>query len=111
MRVLVVEDDPEVAGMIRWCLELADGVLVDVYPSAEAVPTDDGWDAALVDWRLGEANGCEFAQRLRVERPGMTVVVWTADDFGASRDPKCRGCTVLPKPSPPSTIREALGIE
>ena len=80
VRVLVVDDEENIRRMVRMCLEAA-GHTVTLAPSAEAAiaaARRSPPEVALVDVRLGTADGLEVTRALRQEAPGTRVVMMTA---------------------------------
>ncbi|WP_426572508.1 response regulator transcription factor [Aquihabitans sp. McL0605] len=80
MRLLVVEDEPKLAGLLRRGLE-EDGYAVDVTGSgAEAVwfATEHAYDAILLDLGLEDVDGIEVCRRLRAGSRWSPIIVVTA---------------------------------
>jgi two-component system OmpR family response regulator len=82
VRVLVVEDEVKMAGLLKRGLE-EDGYAVDV----AATGTDALWqarefdyDAIVLDAMLPELDGFEVCRRLREDRRWMPVLMLTARD-------------------------------
>ena len=87
MRVLVVEDEPEMAGLLRRAL-VEEGYAVDVahtgdggYQHAVAV----AYDAIVLDVLLPGASGFEVCARLRRSGVWIPVLMLTARDAVADR--------------------------
>ncbi|HZS81398.1 MAG TPA: response regulator [Stellaceae bacterium] len=82
MRLLLVEDEPELSALIRNALERA-GFAVDLVPDlAEA---DDhlalaGYDAIVLDLALPDGDGLSLLRRLRAGGSNTPVLVLTARD-------------------------------
>jgi two-component system OmpR family response regulator len=82
VRVLVVEDDPKMAALIRRGLS-EDGVLVDAAPDGEdalwmAGSTD--FDAIVLDVMLPGIDGFETCRRLRADGVWTPILLLTARD-------------------------------
>ncbi len=112
MRVLVVDDEPNIRRTLRVALE-GDGHLVEEAVSGpEATRRAEGrpFDVALVDLRLGGESGLDLVEPLLAQSPRMAVVLITAHAsmetaLGAIR----RGAfDYLPKPFTPAQVRAVL---
>ncbi|HEY2766027.1 MAG TPA: response regulator transcription factor [Pseudonocardiaceae bacterium] len=87
MRVLVVEDEPKMAGLLRRGLA-EEGYAVDV-----ATDGPDGWgaavsrdyDAVVLDVMLPRLSGLEVCRRLRQGQVWVPVLMLTARDAVADR--------------------------
>lgn len=89
-RVLVVDDDPLAARQVAQVLGEELAHVVDVVTSvaaARAAAADNRFDAAVIGFRLGGADGNELAAGLRANQPHLAVMVTTAaaDDEGTQR--------------------------
>lgn len=85
MRVLLVDDHPLILSALRSVIEgLGDDVeVVGVGSAAEARQTlkeDAGFDLALLDLQLGDANGFDLLADMRQAYPALPVVVISASD-------------------------------
>jgi two-component system OmpR family response regulator len=82
MRVLVVEDDPRMAELLRRGLQ-EEGYAVDVAGSGEEgvwLGTENEYDAVVLDVMLPDGDGFEVCRRLRQEDRWAPVVMLTARD-------------------------------
>lgn len=82
MRVLVVEDDVKMAGLIRRGLR-EDGMLVDVATRGEDalwMAGATGYDALVLDVMLPGIDGFETCRRLRADAVWSPVLMLTARD-------------------------------
>ena len=87
MRVLVVEDDPRLRGVLTRGLE-ANGYFVDAVDNgAEALDFVAAYDYAVVilDWRMPGLTGLEVVERIRGRGEGAAVLMLTALDAPAER--------------------------
>ena len=85
MRVLLVEDDPVYAEVLRSTLAFAGGgpwvvESVESFAAARERLARGGIDAVLLDLRLPDANGLDAVSRLCGEFPTVPVLVLTALD-------------------------------
>ncbi len=80
MRVLLVEDEPELAAALTCALRRHDVVIdrVDSLASAERALGDDVHDAMLLDRRLPDGDGLDLVAKLRARGIGLPVIVLTA---------------------------------
>jgi DNA-binding response OmpR family regulator len=79
-RVLLVEDDPAVSGLLKEKLEL-DGYSVDVAADAEAAETDltgRDYDLIVLDLNLPKMDGLSMLRRLRSHSLAPPILVVTA---------------------------------
>jgi two-component system OmpR family response regulator len=80
MRVLVVEDEPKMARLIKRGLETA-GLAVDVAPDGEEAlwrAPSAAYDAIVLDRMLPGIDGAEVARRLRAGGVGAPILMLTA---------------------------------
>jgi len=84
-RILVVDDDPEIAAMLGRSLT-RHGFQTDTTSSpneALVLARQAAYDAAVVDLVMPEQNGVHLASALRVVTPGLPVAILT----GYTRSP------------------------
>ena len=87
MRVLVVEDEPKMAGLIKRGLE-EDGLAVDVTARGEDAVWMAGsteYDAVVLDVMLPGLDGFEVCRRLRRDEVWTPVLMLTARDAVGDR--------------------------
>jgi two-component system OmpR family response regulator len=87
MRILVVEDELKMAGLLKRGLE-EEGYAVDVAATgSDAVwaATENPYDAILLDVMLPDANGFEVCRRLRAGGRWAPVLMLTARNVVADR--------------------------
>ncbi len=80
MRLLVVEDDPHIAGFVRTGLQEA-GYAVDHAADGEtafALATNEPYDAAVVDLMLPRLDGLALIERLRQRGVPTPVLILSA---------------------------------
>ena len=67
LKILVVEDEPEIRELLKFSLERADYDVIEAESAEAAVSllTDKKPDAAVVDWMLPGMSGVALAKRLR----------------------------------------------
>lgn len=78
-RILIVDDDPEVATMLARALSRR-GFQIDSTSSPEealARASEVAYDAALLDLVMPGRDGSELAAALRQKLPGLTVALLT----------------------------------
>lgn len=109
--VLVVEDEPELRGLVREILEHHGYRVLEAGSGPEAIPV---WKQHANEIQLlltdmvmpGNMNGRELAERLKKERPALKVVYtsgYSMDALANSYEYK-RGLNFLPKPYHPLTL-------
>ena len=87
MRILVVEDEPKMAGLLKRGLE-EEGYAVDVAATgSDAIwaATENPYDAILLDLMLPDMNGFEVCRRLRAGGRWAPVLMLTARTAVADR--------------------------
>lgn len=109
--VLMVEDNAELAGVTAQVLEAA-GFRVTRAGNGDAARglLEDGacFDVVLSDVRMpGSMDGIALAGWLRSHRPGVPLVLMTGYSAELAQA-RALGLQVLPKPSPPAALVEAL---
>jgi NtrC-family two-component system response regulator AlgB len=112
MRILVVDDEPNIRRTLRIALE-ADGHTVDEAasgPGAVRQAERQPCDVALVDLRLGNESGLDLLETLRQGHPRLAGIVITAHaSIATAVDAMRRGALdYLPKPFTPDQVRAAL---
>jgi len=80
MRILVVEDEPEIAALLRTALERQDAVVdhVLLLADAEEAARQGVHDAVILDRRLPDGDGLTLVPRLRARGVTTPVIVLTA---------------------------------
>lgn len=81
MRVLVVEDDPDLSVLVElWLAAGATDLVTRLRGSDDEVTDDDlAWaDAALVDYHLPGVDGRQLCRRIWETRPTVRRVLWSA---------------------------------
>ena len=87
MRILVVEDEPKVAGFIKKGLQ-EEGYAVDVAPDgAEGLSLVEMnvYDAIVLDLMLPKKNGIEVMREIRAKKLNVPVLMLTARDTVADK--------------------------
>lgn len=82
LRILVVEDEPEMAALLARGLR-GEGYAVDIADNGiDGMSLNQGepYDIALLDVMLPGMSGFELCRRLREQSPGMAILLLTARD-------------------------------
>jgi two-component system OmpR family response regulator len=82
MRILIVEDNPRIAGFLQKGLR-EEGYVVDVAADGDAAftrATEQGFDAAVVDVMIPGRTGFELVRDLRAAGSALPVLMLTARD-------------------------------
>ena len=79
-KILVVDDDLNILKVLRMRLELGGYAVVTASETHEAKERilEGGFDIALLDLRLSEANGIDLMKSLREIDPDLPVIILTA---------------------------------
>ncbi len=110
--VLVIDDDKNIRAMLVLCLEGIGCVVATATSAKTALATLElrAFDLALLDLRLGDESGMALLPRLLAIRPGLAVVIMTAQatiDTGVEAM-KLGAVDYLPKPFSPAQIRHLV---
>lgn len=87
MKLLYLEDEAELARLVRGSLELA-GFVVDWAPTLEmarAALRDSGYDLLIIDRQLPDGDGLALVAALRARGLAMPIICATARDKVAAR--------------------------
>lgn len=103
MRVLVVDDRPDMRFLGRMLIEGAGGEVVTASGGAEAVETvaaRGDIDAVLMDVQMPDVDGLTATRRIRAAGHGVPIIALTANALSGDRDAcLAAGCTdYLSKP-------------
>ncbi|WP_090005566.1 response regulator transcription factor [Lentzea albidocapillata] len=80
MRLLVVDDDPDVRDSLRRSLEFEGYEVTTAADGAEALPLVHGADLAILDLMMPTLDGSEACRRLRAAGERLPVLMLTARD-------------------------------
>ena len=110
-RILVVDDEAFVRSMVLDVLAAlgyeTDGAVSA--PEALALFADNDYDLAMIDFLMPEMNGAELADRLRLQAPGVKILMTTGlDDDPALARAQARGAVVLRKPMSIDRLHAAI---
>jgi NtrC-family two-component system response regulator AlgB len=112
MRILIVDDEPNIRRTLRLALEAMGHEVAEATSGAGArrQVENQPCDLALVDLRLGQESGLDLVERLMEGRPRLAVVVITAHvSLDTAVEAMRRGAfDFLPKPFTPAQIRTVL---
>src|SRR3954469_25221311 len=112
MRVLIVDDEPNIRRTLRVALEASGHSVSEVGSGAEALRAVEQapCDAALVDLRLGSESGLDLLEPLLGQLPRVAIVIITAHaPVDTAVDAMRRGAfDYLPKPFTPAQVRAVL---
>ena len=120
IRIFAADDDPEVLNFFTSFLEIC-GIACTVAASGEEMlrelKKDNEYDICFLDWRLPDADGVEFAKKIRAETAIQSVVItYSSIDWHDIED-KALAANInkfLLKPLFPSAIvnmiNECIGI-
>ncbi len=112
MRVLIVDDEPNIRRTLRMALEAAGHTVAESASAAEAVRLVERspWDVALVDLKLGAESGLDLLEPLTAQQPRLAVVLITAHaSMDTAVEALRRGAfDYLPKPFTPAQVRAVL---
>ena len=113
MRILVIDDERNIARMLSVALETDGHEVVAVESSSGALRQvqKSPFDAAFLDLRLGQEDGLEVLAQLRRADAGVAVVVITAFASipSAIEATRLGAADYLPKPFTPGQVRLVLG--
>src|SRR3954447_9811159 len=109
MRILIVDDEPNIRRTLRVALEASGHAVKEVAAGAEALRAAESapFDAALVDLRLGQESGLDLLEPLLAQLPRLAVVLITAHtSIDTAVEAMRRGAfDYLAKPFTPAQVR------
>lgn len=112
MRILLIDDDPEVRFLAGFVLEQAGHVVTSAESGAagRSRAENDAFDLILLDYRLGDATGDELLPALLALRNAPPVVFLTGrDDAATARRLRNLGAAdVIPKPFDPERLADRV---
>jgi two-component system cell cycle sensor histidine kinase/response regulator CckA len=108
VRLLIVDDEPAMLGLLRRYLERL-GYEVDVAATAEAALAHfesgaEKYACVITDLKLPGMSGEEMLERMRAVRPGLRALVSSGNPY----QPQSAGVGFLQKPYMPAMLVEAL---
>jgi CheY-like chemotaxis protein len=111
-RILVVDDEPQVADTIRMVLAMG-GHKVEVVESARRaleVYEAGKYDLVISDFSLGKMTGLELAREIKQKSPTQRFILITAYAESMSLKKEGMGCIdfLMSKPFPLAQLQEAL---
>src|SRR5687767_1526384 len=80
LRVLVIDDEKNIRTTLSLCLEQI-GCRVTAVPSADSALhalSQQPYELAFLDLRLGDSSGLDLIPKLLADSPNLTIVVMTA---------------------------------
>ena len=102
LRVLVVDDEPQIRNSLRVCLEGEGYAVTETSGAEDALSEVQGrpYDLAFLDLRLPGASGMDLLPDLLEEQPHLKILVITAhSSIDSAVEAMRRGATdYLPKP-------------
>jgi two-component system, cell cycle sensor histidine kinase and response regulator CckA len=98
IRVLVVDDEPDICEMIRTALTLGGAEVVSALAGAEAVALCQGgrFDAAFVDFSMSGLSGFALGRAIADAQPDLPLVFMSGIEIPRDQDPRFH--TFLKKP-------------
>jgi DNA-binding response OmpR family regulator len=111
--VLVVEDDPTLAGLLHDALEAAGHQVLVAATRASALEavSESVPDVICVDIELPDGTGWELLDELEDRSIAPPMVVVATAGFDASRSRRRPGTYLLPKPFPIDSLLRLLSGE
>lgn len=108
MRILLIDDDPDIRLLAGFVLEAAGHQLVTAESAQEGLDhaAQADFDVVLLDYRLGDMTGDLVLGRLLAERADRAVIMLTGtDDPAAAAAFAAQGALgVIGKPFDPETL-------
>jgi DNA-binding NtrC family response regulator len=110
--VLVVDDEKTVCNSCQKILS-QEGYKVDyALSSAEALGKmkNDGFDVVITDWKMPEVDGIEMANRIKKEKPNVSVIMITGYPSveGSIQAIRSGIADYVPKPFTPDELNDAV---
>ena len=113
-KALVIEDDPEMADLVRSLLRRRFGIDGDIAPdcaSARRMLTERDYDIITLDYRLPDGAGLDLLDEITesVEHPPVIMVTGHGDEETAARSFQSRASGYVPKDAKlPTVLTEAV---
>jgi DNA-binding response OmpR family regulator len=110
-RVLVVDDEPNIADTLAHILQTAGFEATAVYSGEEAVPIASTFlpDFAIIDVMLGGLNGIDAASMIVQQRPACRIVLFSGHpDTAKLVQGRPTPYEILAKPVPPDLLLQHL---
>ncbi|MCL2655953.1 MAG: sigma-54 dependent transcriptional regulator [Betaproteobacteria bacterium] len=112
LRILVVEDDPDIRDAVGFTLETAGHAVIAVGdgPAALAVLGKEHVNLVISDLRMDPMNGLELLDAIRAAHPQLPVMLMTAygDVSTAVAAMRAGACDFLLKPFEPAVLLEQV---
>jgi len=109
-RLLIVEDDPDIAWLFRVILEPAFGVTVAAdLAAARASLAESRPDLILLDVSLPDGNGLDLCREVKAADPELPVLIVTANRAAGRAAAESGADSFLAKPVEPEDIESAVG--
>ena len=103
-RILIVDDEPDLRGMVRLILQLAGHDVVEAHHGAAALQRlqEERVDLMITDVMMPVMNGAELVDRIRddAERAKLPIIVLSASPHTVERADR-----VMRKPFEPADLR------
>lgn len=111
LRVLVIDDEKNIRTTLSLCEQI--GCRVTAVPSADSALhalSQQPYELAFLDLRLGDSSGLDLIPKLLADSPNLTIVVMTAyATVDSAVEAIKRGAAdYLPKPFQPAQIRHVI---
>lgn len=104
-RILIVDDEPDLRGMVRLILELAGYEVVEAHHGGAALQriSEERVDLVITDVMMPVMNGTELIDRLRDDPQGanLPIIVLSASPHSVKRADH-----VMRKPFAPAELRQ-----
>jgi CheY-like chemotaxis protein len=104
-RILVVDDEPDLRGMVRLILEMAGHQVVEAHHGEAALRRlhEEDVDLLITDVMMPVMSGSELIDRLRAdpERANLPIIVLSASPHSVERADR-----VMRKPFAPADLRQ-----
>ena len=111
LRILVVEDDPDLAEVTAALLRKLGHSAVVAWSADSAMSiwkeTNAAFDLLLIDYMLGAASGAKLAVKLGKERPEMPVILMSGYGEAHIEMPSSK-VKYLGKPFSPTELKKAI---
>jgi DNA-binding response OmpR family regulator len=110
MRILIVDDEPQIRGMLSTFFRCAGFAVQTATDGAAAISLcqTDAFDVVVSDVMMPQMNGHELARWMAIHAPTTITVLMTGYDPGCPGCAYSPRCTLIAKPFVPKDLLDTV---